>query len=264
MYFDNNPPEITDVSVPSGIISGVYNIAVEAKDNVGIKDVICIISTPSGNKTYSLAWNAGDGYYELALNTTKFSDGTYTVKIVVEDNSGKTSEMSEHFTIDNSPPSIDYTGNIVLSQTGVLSFTIQDSTTGIKNAWIRIDGGDWILLDVSNGKAWYAWNTYIKDNGVHHIEVKAIDGAGNEAYFQKDVYVDNLNFAPIIYTIILIVIIIVLIYFARRKGKEGVSEIKEKKGFFRKKEKKLKEEDIGGEEEEMIFPESLEGGEKNE
>ena len=252
VYFDNTPPSVTVVSMPSGIISGVYNIAVEAKDNVGIKNVKCIVTPSSGNNTYKLAWNADNGYYEMILNTTEFSDGTYTIKIVVEDESGKTSDVISHFTIDNSPPNIAYTGNSVISQTGILSFTIQDSTTGIKEAWIRIDGGEWMPLEVKNGKAGYIWSTYIKDNGVHHIEVKAIDKAGNVAYFQKDIYVDNLNIAPIIYTIILIVIIIVMIYFTRRRVKKSIP----------RKEEILNEKTPS--EEEMMVPEGLEGGEENE
>ncbi|GEM_PF-5515489 len=232
-YFDNSYPSIIGVSVPSDVVSGVYNIAVEAKDAVGIKEVKCIISTSSTNsstdKTYTLAWNSENNYYELSLDTTKLGDGTYTLDVIVEDVSGKTAQITTQFKIDNTPPDISYTGKSVVSQTGVLSFNIED-TSDIKSVWISIDNGEWAPMDVSEGVARYSWSTYIKDNGVHHVKIKAVDEAGNEAYLQRDIYVNNLNLAPIMYTIALIAAIFAILFFVRgmRKKMSTEPEIKEK------------------------------------
>ena|GEM_PF-3215974 len=97
---DNNPPSISIKSLTNGsYISGRKDIEVSAVDGNGISKVeLYFNNNKIGEKTSSP--------YTFALDTTSYSDGTYTLKAVAYDVFNKRSEMSIEVRIDNTPPSV--------------------------------------------------------------------------------------------------------------------------------------------------------------
>ncbi len=242
VYFDNTPPSIIDVSLPSGIVSGTLHVQVKVGDGVGMSEVYSVIK--KGNESvaiYDMAYNSATGYYELYLDTSEFDDGTYTIELHGVDVSGKESVATSSFTIDNSAPSINYGGSMVIHKSTVLEFSVSDSTTQIKGVWISIDGGEWMPIQLSGGKATYRWNIDIKDNGVHRIRIKAVDSAGNEQIWEKDIYVDVPNYTPFIYLVVLVVLLIAVILAMRRKKMPELYEASEEKAREEVKEEEMEE-----------------------
>ncbi len=242
VIIDNKNPSIVNISIPKGIVSGSISVSVEVNDYIGVKSVICKLSTNGFNKTYTM-YRTSSGIYAVLLNTTELRDGSYTITITAENYGGKTTVVTSQFTVDNTPPEVKYTGSNVLSGIATLTFNVKDDTTGVKSAWISIDNGNWINVPVKNGLIKYRWNTILQDNGVHKVRVKIMDNAGNEETFEKDVTVNNLNLMPIVYTVILIVLMIGILFLLRKDKKQ---------------EKPNKEEPKKEKTEDMSLPESNE------
>ena len=237
VYFDNTPPSIVPVSLPENVVSGEIHIAIKAGEKVGIDSVYCEIL--KGNETvatYDLSYNGATGYYELYLDTEQLDDGAYTIKVYAVDVSGKERVVTSQFTVDNNAPVIQYSGTSVIHKSTVLEFSVSDSGTDVKKAWISIDGGDWIPVEVSGGKVVYKWNVDLKDNGVHKIRVKAVDSAGNEVTEEYEMYVDVPNLAPIIYIVVLVVLLILVLLIMKRKEKQEILGITEEKPEEREEE----------------------------
>ena len=263
VYFDNTHPSIIDVSLPSGIVSGTLHVQVKVGDSVGMSEVYSVIK--KGNESvarYYMAYNSATGYYEIYLDTSGFDDGIYTIEIHGVDVSGKESVATSTFTIDNSAPKISYGGSIIIHKSTVLEFSVSDSTTQVKEVWISIDGGEWIPMQLSGGKASYKWNIDIKDNGVHKIRIKAVDSAGNEQIWEKDFYVDVPNYAPFIYLVILVILLIVVILAMKRKKIPKFHEMPEEKFGEETKEEEMEEPSETLEELEETEPSEPEGGEE--
>ena len=263
VFFDNVKPEVVGVAIPTGIISGNTKIIIEATDTVGIKDVKCSVSSSGFNQTYKLS-EKGTGDYYLELNTTDMKGGTYTLEIVVENYGGKITEISSQFMVDNTPPVVKYTGSRELSGIATLNFNVKDTTSGVKSAWISIDGSSWVPVSVQNGMVKYKWNTGLTDNGVHHIQLKVVDRAGNEIIYGENIYINNLNIWPVIYTVILIgVVISLLLMFRKREEtpKMGVKEEKKDDMILPDVEKTNEKRDI---ESGLVESEVKEGGGLNE
>ncbi len=210
VIFDNTPPQITEIRMPNGFVNGTIYISVQASDISGIKMVY--IEVQKGNDTIMkkyLALDMSTGYYKTSIDTTTIKDGSYRVVVYAEDKSGKISTISSQITIDNMPPTVSYVGTSIIKSSRCLKFKVKDDIA-IKSAWIRIDYGKWISVNIKNGYISYFWEVNPKDNGVHHIEVKVIDKAGNVKVWEKDVYVSVLNITPIAYIIGLIVIALII------------------------------------------------------
>ncbi len=237
---DNSPPSLINVSMPTGVIRGDIDVKVKATDYVGVSQVYCVIM--SGNRTianYTLAYNTATGYFEHSLNASDIKDGEYTIIVYAIDKSGHVSTVSSIFTVDNTAPTLSYSGPRIMYGSGSLKFTVDDTTTKVVNVWVSVDGGEWKSADINGNMATYWLNVDIGDNGVHLIKVKAVDEAGNVITQEYTIYVDVPNFAPIIiYTVILVAILITVIYLLKRGVKnkgEYVpehSESKDKEELF--------------------------------
>jgi len=97
---DNNPPSLSIKSLTNGsYISGTKNIEVSAFDGNGISKVeFYLNSNKIGEKTTSP--------YTFTLDTTAYSDGPYTLKVVAFDVFNKRSETSLQVNFDNTLPNV--------------------------------------------------------------------------------------------------------------------------------------------------------------
>ncbi len=229
VYIDNEKPKIIDASLPTGVVSGRIRFSVFVTDSVGINNVVCKLSSKSLNKTYNM-YRTTLNIYSLSINTTSLSNGKYTITIIAENYGNKTNMITRQFTIDNSPPTVIYPGSSIVRGETTLIFHVKDNTTGIASAWISIDNSEWIKVPIKNGIIRYHWNTVLRDNGIHRVEVKVVDYAGNENIYETSIKVDNQNYMPIIFIIVLIVILIIIIIYLKigKNLKKDNEELKSK------------------------------------
>jgi hypothetical protein len=145
------------------------------------------------------AWTAAvalDGAFdelieEYAFTTTALADGLHTVKVRAGDALGNTTTPADYatatFTVDTiapsvalTPPSPDPTND----NTPTLSGTATDATSPITSVEYRVDGGDWITAEASNGTFDELSEDFIftmaeLGDGEHLVQVRATDTAEN-------------------------------------------------------------------------------------
>jgi len=130
-----------------------------------------------------------DKVYEkyYSFDSTAFPDGDYRIRITASDspsntpeNTLETTEESDPFTIDNSPPKI--TG-LQRTVTGV-KWHAADELSTIRKAEYSLDGGDWTVVDpvtkLSDSEA-LDYNLTLKNltTGEHTIAVRSEDDNDN-------------------------------------------------------------------------------------
>lgn len=140
-------------------------------------------SSEGGSSTESFSYN---------WDTSKYTDGNYLLKFVVDDKLSNPSENQRvinlrSLTIDNAAPEIeliDYKRN----SSGRLEFkvTAKDKSTAISNATYKIDDGEPFALSfepdsIDGLNAILIANGVKVDQGTHKVEVKVSDRAGNTA-----------------------------------------------------------------------------------
>lgn len=127
------------------------------------------------------------------LDMSGLSEGTHTVKARAEDYDGNVSgEVSYTFYVDTTPPAlqIDSTPAVATTSTDAnVDFSAQDAGSGVQNTTCRIDGNVVANCQVNN-----------LDEGMHTVEVTAVDAVGNASAPQTYQWlVDNsgpqINFA---------------------------------------------------------------------
>ncbi len=226
VFFDNYEPSFTPVSMPSGPQSGEIAVSVQPEDKVGIDVVRADLTGPSGTtEEYYLYLDEEKENYQLNLDTTDLEDGEYSLEVTIKDKAGNSITRSSDFTVDNTAPEIEYIGNEIVEKNADLDFDITDPTTDVEEVWIKIDDGEWKAVSVE--EEGFSWETGIEDNGVHQVKVKAVDSAGNTAYHQEEIKVDNLNIAPIVYAVIFSVMLVVILFMTDRHIKKEEEEEEE-------------------------------------
>ncbi len=261
--FDNNHPDVKEIEMPSGAVSGTVKIVISAEDSVGIKEAKCILSSTRANHTMYMSKNAQGEYY-LNINTTDIADGRYTLTVYIENYGGKVTESSTTLIVDNTAPTARYTGLGVLEGKKALTFSVSDSVSGIKGAWISIDGGPWLPVKVEDGKVSYCWNTVLAGNGVHTISLKVEDNAGNVGVYQEQVSVNNLNYVPVAYTVIVAALVISLLMLFRKKEKKTTAEEKKEDDMSLPVPEPEIESAVNGSEKNAEEKDTGTGGEKND
>ena len=112
---DINAPTIKSIYPPIGaVIRDNFTVAIEAEDDTKVKQVSVLIVNAETKeaKQFLLKEGRTDWRRELngkadgqfVQNAEFLKDGTYTVKVQVQDESGKETEAESSFTVDNSPP----------------------------------------------------------------------------------------------------------------------------------------------------------------
>jgi len=137
--------------------------------------------------------------YSTTLNTTQYSDGSYTIKVTAYDVRGRTGTEQISVNIKNTddPPSVSIISPQNNSTVGG-QVTIQVSATddrGIQKVEFYIDN-ERKSTDLGSPYSW-VWDTTSYSEGQHTIKVIAYDTANNAAYDEivvnvsKDIQTDN-------------------------------------------------------------------------
>jgi CNT family concentrative nucleoside transporter len=174
------PKENAEISGNSLTVSGAF---MQVKDKPALKGVFIAIDKPSDAKQA-----AGAGKWKITYDG--LSAGKHILYIYSEDVTGARSAVKEMaVTInpsiaDKSAPVVKFTlegTNVRIPyDTFMLSGTADDGVvdaSGIKEVKYSIDNGEWKSAD---GASVWEFKLEALENGDHTVQVKAIDGAGNE------------------------------------------------------------------------------------
>jgi len=181
---DTTPPTVNIVSPISGAtVSGMQSVSVSAADNVGVGSVTLAIDGGIAGALYTTP-------YTFSWNTTLVSNGPHTLLATVTDLAGNSSSCSVTTKVSNVPA--DTTAPIVTitnpvnggTVSGIVSVmvNVSDAVGVVKNE-LYVDG----LLEATGTSAPFAtkWNTRKVKAGLHTLQCKAYDAAGNVGVSQN-------------------------------------------------------------------------------
>ena len=175
-------PTISITSPANGAaVSGVFDVLVNASDNVGVKSVSLSVDggaalTTSINSPFSNTWNSGT-----------VSNGTHTLTVTATDAAGNKGTNSIQVNVNNvsnidiTPPTVSVTspadGSAFDANTNVAIGLSASDNIGVSSLSLTIDG---TLVGSSSGSSYsYTWSTAV--TGPHTITATAKDAAGNPA-----------------------------------------------------------------------------------
>lgn len=187
----DNPPVVSITSPGNGsVVSGVVNIQVDASDDKGINKVLFYIdnvcvSTDTASP-YSYSWD-----------TTKYSDGQHTIKVVAYDTENQTSSAQITVSVNNqtqqqdNPPQVSILSplnNSTVSGTVEIQVTATDDV-GINKVLFYINN---ICVSTDTTSPYrYNWDTTQVNNGTYTIKAVAYDTSNKTASAQVTVFVYN-------------------------------------------------------------------------
>jgi len=156
---------------------GYRTIMWRAEDPDG-DSIVYDIYLKAGNKDILLQKNWKDNYY--AFDSTFIPDGEYKIKIIASDipsnpqqDALKTEKTSSTFLVDNTPPSIELSGEKI-----PFTVTVKDKGSGVKELRYTKDGINWFILSPQDGICDGKQESFIlKEAGV--FALRAVDRHGN-------------------------------------------------------------------------------------
>ncbi|WP_235217021.1 extracellular catalytic domain type 1 short-chain-length polyhydroxyalkanoate depolymerase [Archangium violaceum] len=182
---DAVPPTVS-LSAPANgaTVSGTVRVAANATDNVGIAKVeFSIDNTLVGTDTASP--------FEYSWNTAAATNGTHTLVARAHDAAGNTATSSTvSVTVtggisDTTAPTVAITFPTVGSTVaGAVDIAVTASDdTGVTKVEFLIDGAvvGQGVASLAAGPYTYNWNTTAYTPGVHNLQARAYDAAGNTA-----------------------------------------------------------------------------------
>jgi hypothetical protein len=166
---DTIPPEINITGVANG---SYYNTDVSA--NIRISDT---------NLKTILILLDGATYESGTLIT---SEGIHVLQVYADDKAGNNASQRITFTSDKTPPEVNITSPVNGTYVrGIIQIIGTATDINLDRASLSIDG-----TEVANALP-YSWNTANYSDGMHVIELKAIDRVNNSASMSVSVIVDN-------------------------------------------------------------------------
>jgi len=129
-----------------------------------------------------------DGETWQSLNKVTVSgDGTHQVEFRATDNAGNFTQHAQTVQIDAAPPQVDVTIDAIegllawFRSAANVSAKAVDETSGMAQMDIRVDAGDWQPVNTVK----------IAEDGIHQLDFRAVDKAGNRTDLAKEVKIDQ-------------------------------------------------------------------------
>jgi hypothetical protein len=128
-----------------------------------------------------------DGGEWIDGNSITLSDGISTVDFLVRDAAGNSTTVSQTVSVDTVPPVLTHSiaGKVGNSPWYTSSITItasaSDLTSGIESTEYRVDGGEW-----------QAGQIVTADDGIHTVDLRTKDKAGNVTQYSIAASIDSI------------------------------------------------------------------------
>ena len=187
--YDNSPPEIISFLPENNTVVKPGNIkfVVNCSDRSGISSAFIVINNFKAPLEY-------DPLTKLYTCSCLLYEGEYSWYIIVRDKVGfETTLESMTLYVDETPPSIvvNYPKNYSVVTTSNVTISWKIIEKHLNRTEIRIDGGEWIIIHNAT-----KYSTVLT-SGLHLVEIKAVDDAGNneivKVFFYVDLYAPNLT-----------------------------------------------------------------------
>ena len=124
-------------------------------------------------------WTTG-GTQTYEWDTTMYIDGPYSLRVIVYDKAGNSKPTEIMVTVDNTSPNVKITsptsGALIEKVTIIVTWRVDDATSGIARTEISLDDGAWI--DVT-GETSHTFTDLTE--GSHLVRVRTTDNAKNVA-----------------------------------------------------------------------------------
>ena len=134
-----------------------------------------------------------DGAESPYANPLTLSDGQHTVLLNAQDNAGRTYSTGQTVKVDTVYPSLNVHTALPdwIQNSVALNGIAGDNGSGLLKVEISTDAGQ-TWQPVSGTTSWgYTWNTQNSSNGIHDVQVRAIDNAGLTTKRSFNTGVDN-------------------------------------------------------------------------
>jgi len=156
------------------------------------------IADPNGAQPDDGAWD--EPIEDFTFTTATLSNGLHTIKVRAIDQVGKATDPANYamatFTVDTIAPTIaliPLSPDPTKDNTPTLSGTATDATSPIMSVKYRVDDGDWIAATAVDGtfnelNENFTFTMAELDDGIHLVQVRATDGAGNISPLVSDAF----------------------------------------------------------------------------
>jgi subtilisin len=188
----DDAPTATIVQPADGsTVSGTVTVQVRATDAQDPASRLTVQVSIDAGDPRTAAYNAGNGYHELAWDTTTVAGGEHRITASATDTAGNTSNAAQvRVTVGtgNSAPTVAIVnpadGDLVAGRVTVQVQASDDhDATGALIVDIRIDSGTSRrgAYNPSTGYYELSWDTTSVGNGSHTIDARAADSSNNAA-----------------------------------------------------------------------------------
>jgi hypothetical protein len=186
---DTTAPTVALTSpAASAAVAGVFPLAVNASDNVGVVGVQFKLDGVTLGEVTATP-------FDLTWDSTTATAGAHVLAAVARDAAGNASETSVNITVSNdtTPPTVTVTnpvGGATVAGTVTIGATASDNV-GVVGVQFALDGVN-LGPEITTGVYELAWNSAAAANGSHVLSVVARDPAGNQQTASITVIVTNL------------------------------------------------------------------------
>ncbi len=172
------------VSVVPGTVATVeaVTVCVAGTDLSGFSGTLVLLATPSGSDSAGVPVASFAFAGPQCGSLEVVGEGNHTLVGNITDDAGNVgAEVAAWFVADRTPPTCVVTGQPgAITNAESVQFTVNASdsdpysSAGLR-VFVRVDGGSWVVVPVVAGPV-----ALPLEDGQRHVEVRAVDGAGNE------------------------------------------------------------------------------------
>ena len=186
------PPQ-TSFEFPTGNLSDTVSLPGSASQ---LRSAIAAVEYSVNDGEWQLA--DGTDEFDLILDTTTYGNGQHDLMLRITDTAGTTLELAGNLEIlnDSEPPIVTWLEPAADSEvTGLVALAASASdNSAIAKVEYRVGEGTWRQMTYAGDDRWEVeWNTEETggSNGLHTLEVRALDDYGNEATDSLELDVQN-------------------------------------------------------------------------